>query len=401
MLRQVCVVIVTVGLVSSASTAAGQIFTDGLSNGLNWTVAQDGDTSFVFGYDYSQQGIPAAPRGGGDTIGLKFEVNNNPPNDINQIVAYNSNAAFTGQYTLRADVWINWALVGGTVGQGTTEFAGLGVGHDGLAPGPSGASFLFDGDGDTVADYRLYKNSTVQDPASGQYTTGTAAGANGNTNATYSAAFPAIDVAAAVPDQGQTGTTLAGAGGFQWMTVNLEVDTIAIGPSGIAGLPGFTRVSLRSASSGNLVTVGTIDNSNGGAFVSMEGSIALLMSDIFNSVTTNPALSFAIFDNVQVFAGLVPLDPGVLGGDYNDNGVVDAADYTVWRDNLGGAAGTLTNDVDGGMIGQAQYETWKANFGMTTGMGQGALGHEAVPEPAAWILLIAAFLSIAGAGRSS
>jgi hypothetical protein len=133
----------------------------------------------------------------------------------------------------------------------------------------------------------------------------------------------------------------------------------------------------------------------------MEGSIALLMSDIFNSVTTNPALSFAIFDNVQVFAGLVPLDPGVLGGDYNDNGVVDAADYTVWRDNLGGAAGTLTNDVDGGMIGQAQYETWKANFGMTTAMGQGALGHDAVPEPAAWILLIAAFLSIAGAGRSS
>jgi len=50
-------------------------------------------------------------------------------------------------------------------------------------------------------------------------------------------------------------------------------------------------------------------------------------------------------------------------GDYNQSGIVDAADYTVWRDNVG--SGTpLPND--GGLgtpIGSAHYDTWKAHFG--------------------------------------
>ncbi|WP_425398739.1 PQQ-dependent sugar dehydrogenase [Aeoliella sp.] len=53
----------------------------------------------------------------------------------------------------------------------------------------------------------------------------------------------------------------------------------------------------------------------------------------------------------------------VLSGDYNDDGVVNAADYTVWRNNIGAPAGTLPNDTDGGVIGADQYNTWKANFG--------------------------------------
>ena len=46
-----------------------------------------------------------------------------------------------------------------------------------------------------------------------------------------------------------------------------------------------------------------------------------------------------------------------LLGDYNGNGVVDAADYVAWRNNpsaFGGATG---------------YDTWKANFGKTLGAG--------------------------------
>jgi hypothetical protein len=70
----------------------------------------------------------------------------------------------------------------------------------------------------------------------------------------------------------------------------------------------------------------------------------------------------------------------VLPGDYNENGVVDAADYTVWRDHLGAPAGTLPNDVDGGAIGLAQYATWKANFGATFASGSASVS-TAVPEP--------------------
>lgn len=79
-------------------------------------------------------------------------------------------------------------------------------------------------------------------------------------------------------------------------------------------------------------------------------------------------------------------------GDYNGDGVVDTADYAVWRDAEGAPAGTLPNDVNGGAIGNAQYFTWKANFGAQAGGGASA----AVPEPAAaWLLTaVAAAMSL-------
>ena len=65
-----------------------------------------------------------------------------------------------------------------------------------------------------------------------------------------------------------------------------------------------------------------------------------------------------------------------LLGDYNGNGVVDAADYVAWRNNpsaFGGATG---------------YDTWKANFGKTLGAGSVAsTGNlSAIPEPTAGLL---------------
>ena len=51
-------------------------------------------------------------------------------------------------------------------------------------------------------------------------------------------------------------------------------------------------------------------------------------------------------------------------GDYNGNGVVDAADYTIWRDHLGQSV-TLPNDSTPGTVTAADYDVWKANFGLT------------------------------------
>jgi hypothetical protein len=69
--------------------------------------------------------------------------------------------------------------------------------------------------------------------------------------------------------------------------------------------------------------------------------------------------------------------PAEIAGDFNSSGTVDAADYTVWRDGLGG------------VYGPGDYGTWKANFGMTSG-GAGALaiGGTAVPEPAVAVLVL-------------
>lgn len=79
-----------------------------------------------------------------------------------------------------------------------------------------------------------------------------------------------------------------------------------------------------------------------------------------------------------------------LAGDYNNDGQVNLADYNVWRDHLGGPAGTLVNDVDGGPIGDVQYATWKGNFGNS--LSPAALSQSAVPEPGSLALLLAGVL---------
>jgi hypothetical protein len=84
---------------------------------------------------------------------------------------------------------------------------------------------------------------------------------------------------------------------------------------------------------------------------------------------------------------------GVLG-DYNNNGVVDAADYTAWRDNLGGPDTALQNrdPMNSGNIDQTDYDFWKSRFGATSGAGSGSLaGNAAVPEPASLVLVLVGF----------
>jgi len=72
-----------------------------------------------------------------------------------------------------------------------------------------------------------------------------------------------------------------------------------------------------------------------------------------------------------------------LTGDYNGNGIVDAADYTIWRNNVGGTS--LINRSTGisGPIGAADYSIWKANFGETLGSGSAGASPSriGVPEP--------------------
>ncbi len=50
-------------------------------------------------------------------------------------------------------------------------------------------------------------------------------------------------------------------------------------------------------------------------------------------------------------------------GDFDASGLVDAADYTVWRDDLGSEIALVNDNGLGVPIGQTHYELWKANFG--------------------------------------
>ncbi len=90
---------------------------------------------------------------------------------------------------------------------------------------------------------------------------------------------------------------------------------------------------------------------------------------------------------------------GAPEGDYNGDGVVDAADYTVWRDGLG------TTYVE------ADYDVWKTNYGATGSAGPpeteyrlGAVVFDTslsgsgtlvgVPEPGAGLLLLTGLASM-------
>ena len=60
-------------------------------------------------------------------------------------------------------------------------------------------------------------------------------------------------------------------------------------------------------------------------------------------------------------------------GDYNNNGIVDAADYTVWRDTLGQEVINPGDGADGdqsGTIDAGDYDFWKARFGLLTKGGE-------------------------------
>jgi hypothetical protein len=85
--------------------------------------------------------------------------------------------------------------------------------------------------------------------------------------------------------------------------------------------------------------------------------------------------------------------PSFLPGDYNGNGTVDAADYTVWRDHLGQTF-QLTNenpdDTNPGVVDQEDYTFWKSQFGQSVGSGGAASATAVVPEPSAVGLLVLA-----------
>lgn len=97
----------------------------------------------------------------------------------------------------------------------------------------------------------------------------------------------------------------------------------------------------------------------------------------FISGTAGSGRYFATFNTYYADANFVATfnlaDAGLVG-DFNHDLKVDAADYTVWRDGLGGE------------FAAQDYADWKNNFGATG--GSGAVVAAAVPEPTSLVLLM-------------
>jgi pectate lyase len=95
---------------------------------------------------------------------------------------------------------------------------------------------------------------------------------------------------------------------------------------------------------------------------------------------------------------VVPIEDPLLAGDYNNDGKVDAADYTVWRDALHSGGALLNETASLGIVDGDDYDAWKANFGATAELDAGAA--VAVPEPAAIWLFISAGVALVCRART-
>lgn len=86
-------------------------------------------------------------------------------------------------------------------------------------------------------------------------------------------------------------------------------------------------------------------------------------------------------------------------GDYNGDGNVNLADYTLYRDTLGSVLDEWGSGADGsgnGVVDAADYDVWRQHFG--TAIASPAASHATVPEPGGVALIL---LLLMGTFRNS
>jgi hypothetical protein len=153
-------------------------------------------------------------------------------------------------------------------------------------------------------------------------------------------------------------------------------------------LLGTTRNSQYGAlqASGAVSLAGTLLVTNNAFLPAVGSSFDILdwgtLTGTFSQVTLPSLPAGRAWDTSQLYTtGVISVvSTANLPGDYNGNGIVDAADYVAWRNNQG-TTHVLPNDAIGGTIGAAQYNQWRAHFGQTAGGAGGPLPASSVPEP--------------------
>lgn len=167
--------------------------------------------------------------------------------------------------------------------------------------------------------------------------------------------------------------------GNHWLYLELE------GPTWNTSGIGSTIYATVNAGTVDEVTYRREANTNAGTFNQSDLPVHFGLGD----VTLVDELKIVWTDGtVQRFFD-VPVDQYMTinfavptPGDYNGDGTVNAADFTVWRDNFGSTANLAADGNNNGVVDQADYAIWKQNYGQTA-----ASGAATVPEPMAILLV--------------
>lgn len=77
-----------------------------------------------------------------------------------------------------------------------------------------------------------------------------------------------------------------------------------------------------------------------------------------------------------------------LSGDFNDDGVVNLADYAVWRNQFGALTALPNESASPGVVDTDDYATWRDNFGATSATSTiGLAEYSTVPEPSTLLIV--------------
>lgn len=161
---------------------------------------------------------------------------------------------------------------------------------------------------------------------------------------------------------------------------------------------GKATVNIRDGGVMNLNRVrgGDTQSIQPGSVIDISGTGMLTLPGDYRDILANYIAEGLILGDGQT--GNVTTELVVIGlaqGDFNGDGIVDLADYTVWRDNLGGDSAALNGNGAGNpTVTSADYDLWKMNLGATsssqtvaTAGAPIAASISAVPEPSSFVLL--------------
>ncbi len=146
----------------------------------------------------------------------------------------------------------------------------------------------------------------------------------------------------------------------------------------------------------------TLDITLGGGFVPVAGDVFKPVDsmnglvgefDTVNLPSLDPGLFWLVnYDSNSIILEVIANTQG-LPGDFNDDGIVNVADYVVWRNNLGAAdESAIANNGDGvNGVNANDYQIWRDNFGAMV-VSSASQPNAPVPEPSGLGLILVALI---------